>query len=319
MQTQKDVDYFLDNPNEELTDEQTALLLLGGHIEGDTNPEETAEEVEPTGKESGAAPEAAKESESEGPAKAAEQAILAKDGKNTIPYSELESARADAKRWEQVANEKEAFIQSLEAAKKIDAETGTTDAQEDVLAGIREDYPALAEAMEKAIDAKVERALKPVQASIQPTIEVTQDTLRERHFSAINGAHPDFPDLYESGKLDAFVKSQPSFMRPEFERVMEKGNAQEIIDLVAAYKERNPSEQPQPKPSKEELAKAAEAAIRKVGSDSSVPNSLTDVPSAGMHDSEELGSMDSMSDTGLLGAMMSMSPDKINEKLSRLL
>lgn len=328
MSTQKDVDYYLNNPDAQLTDDDATRLLLGGAIEGDTEAEDEVKTL-PEDEESGKAPVAAKEDEQKevttDTAKTEDEPVVqAKDGKNTIPYSELEKARADAKHWEQVAHENEELAKRLQEAKEKDAETGSTQAQEDVLASIREDYPALADAMEKAIDAKVNAKLGEFSQTLKPTLEVTEDTLRERHFAAITEAHADFEDLLDSGKLADFVKAQPAFLRPELERVMEKGTAQEIIDMLGMYKEKNPVTPPPadttPKPSKEDLAKAAEAAIQKAKSEkSAVPNSLSDVPAGGVPASEELGSLDTLSDVGLLNAMMSMTPDKVNEKLARLL
>ena len=95
------IDDFLGNPEEfdSLTDEQKALLASGGAIEGDTNASQSSEDEE-----IGKAPDAEgvqnQESEPESSKADPSPVVLAKDGRHTIPFSELEEARERTKQLE---------------------------------------------------------------------------------------------------------------------------------------------------------------------------------------------------------------------------
>lgn len=303
----KDLSYYEEHP-EELTEEITAKLMLGGQVEGDTEADEAEED--------GEAPAAVEEEPKDDEAEKEEPVVLAKDGKHTIPFEELEKARQDAKQWEQASREKDALIEQLKSAKAQDEASGDTQATDELLESLREDYPMLADAMQKLVDMKVNEAVASVKRAIEPLQQRAETTALEAHFNAIRQAHEDYESLVEGGKLDEWVKALPAYARSGALRVIEEGNAQEVIELLDAFKSATPAD---PTPSKEDIAKKAQQAIAKAKDKTTVPRSLSDVPSGGLPASEELGAFTNMSDTAIMGAFMKMDPNKINEKLARLL
>lgn len=302
----KDLSYYEEHP-EELTEEITAKLMLGGQVEGDTE----ADEAEEDGEAPAAVEEEPKDEDAE-----KEAVVLAKDGKHTIPFEELEKARQEAKQWEQASREKDALIEQLKSAQAQDEASGDTQATDELLESLREDYPMLADAMQKLVDMKVNEAVASVKRAIEPLQQRAETTALEAHFDAIRKAHEDYESIVDSGKLDEWAKALPAYARTGALRVIEEGNAQEVIELLNAYKAVTPAE---PTPSKEDIAKKAQQAIDKAKDKTTVPRSLSDVPSGGLPASEELGAFTNMSDTALMGAFMKMDPNKINEKLARLL
>lgn len=313
MSTQeKDMAYFEAHP-EELTDEIAEHLLLGLPVEGDT----TSDEDEETGEEPAAG------ADEEPPQKDATEkeqpVILAKDGKHTIPYEELESSRAESKRLAEQLREQQALIEQLKAAKAEDAKSGTTEATDELIANLKEDYPTLAEAVQKLIDMKVGEAVASVSKELEPLKANARLSAEDAHFAAIRQEHEDFDSIIESGKLHDWVKGLPSYARPGAEAVMKGGSAADVISLLSDFKQATGKpDEVEVQPTTDTAAKAAKV-IAKAKEAKAIPNSLSDVPSGGLPASDELGSLENMSDNALLGAFLSMDPAKVSEKLARLL
>ena len=72
------------------------------------------------------------------------------------------------------------------------------------------------------------KALAPIVASLQESKVAS-------HFATIRGAHPDFDAILPS--VQEWVAKQPALYRPALDRVLEKGTAAEVVELVAAYKQ----------------------------------------------------------------------------------
>lgn len=134
----RDIDYYLEHPDEfgKLSDDQRASLYEGGAIEGDTTADDaaaaaaaqaasTADDVAKAA-EGGDAPGATAKPADEPKAGVAPQGddkavVLSKDGKHTIPYSELADARERAAQLERenaVLREKQQPSQEEQAAAK---------------------------------------------------------------------------------------------------------------------------------------------------------------------------------------------------------
>jgi tetratricopeptide (TPR) repeat protein len=52
----------------------------------------------------------------------------------------------------------------------------------------------------------------------------------------ISKAHPDYKKYWEDGSLQAWIREQPDSTRKEMQRVYEKGNAKEVINLLTRFK-----------------------------------------------------------------------------------
>jgi len=316
----KDLAYYEENPDE-VTDEIMETLLTGGVIEDDTD---SASADEETGEASAAGEEAKKDDEP--------KVVLTRDGKHTIPYEELEQSRNEAKTAkEELALVRQQIAQleqeraDLQTARDEKAAAGKdTSAEDEALKAFDEDYPTISQSVDTKIDrrlsardaelAALKSELSELKAALQPIHEKARVSAEEAHFAAIAAAHEDAQDLIESGKLDAWVKQLPAYIRPAAISVMEKGTAQDVIDLMADYKRAHPQAG-----QKVSAAEKARQAVEKAKARTSVPTSLSEVPSAGVAPSEELGAYEQMSDTALMGAFMSMDQAKINDRLNRLL
>lgn len=315
----KDLAYYEAHPDE-VTDEIMETLLTGGEIEDDTDSAEVEDE---TGEASAAGEETKKDDEP--------KVVLTRDGKHTIPYEELEQSRNEAKAAkEELVLVRQQIAQleqeraDIQAARDEKAAAGKdTSAEDEALKAFDEDYPTISQSVDTKIDRRLSArdaevaALKSELAELKAVLQPIHDKARvsdeEAHFAAIAAAHEDAQDLIESGKLDAWVKQLPAYIRPAAIAVMEKGTAQDVIDLMADYKRAHPQA------GQVSAAEKAKQVVEKAKAKASVPTSLSEVPSAGVAPSEELGAYEQMSDTALMGAFMSMDQAKINDRLNRLL
>ena len=145
------IDVFIEkhaDENGEVPDELMNQFLTGRYIPetGDTSSEDT-----------GASPDSEKNAEgvtqptATDPEKDEQPDILAKDGKNTIPFTVLEDARDQIKiLTEEIATLKAQINLSTEQQRSLaeaqakDAESGDTSATEEWLADFQEDYPEAA-------------------------------------------------------------------------------------------------------------------------------------------------------------------------------
>lgn len=102
--------------------------------------------------------------------------------------------------------------------------------------GLDEEYPALSKGMEKKAQRIAGQMLSNLEADLAPIREVTREVARENHFKAIRGAHADFDQIVQGKDLDAWVEEQPSFVRDQYQQVLERGNAQSVVELLTAFK-----------------------------------------------------------------------------------
>lgn len=55
------------------------------------------------------------------------------------------------------------------------------------------------------------------------------------HYAAISNRHPDYGEIYDSGKLDEYIKTQPKSAQIGMNKVLDKGSADEVIQLYDDY------------------------------------------------------------------------------------
>lgn len=322
----KDADYFAENPEQfdELTDDQKELIFQGGSVdEGDTETDATEEaeaEQEATETESSETPDADEDSE-ETPEEKPD--VLAKDGKHTIPYSELEDARERAAKWEQFAVEQQRLIDDLKAAKEEDAGTGTTDAQDEVIAQFEEDFPELTDYkpfIQKMIDDGIKAGIadfeRKVEERITPIQQNAELTARERYFNEIAAVHPDYEQVAASQEFSDWFDKQPSFIRDQIGAIWQQGTPGQVNEVFSLYKDAvKPVETPEPEEAKVDPAKAKDIIAE---TKPKAPNSLSDVPATitGAHDEAE--AMLNMSQSQLEAKFANKSPEEIMKLVSKL-
>ena len=317
--------------NGPLTPEQAAQMM--SLPEGDTS---TALE---TGGEPGATAEdgtttddlAAGESVEKKP-----EVILAKDGVHTIPYEKLTEAREGERQWKaqaQALTEQIAALQA-DAAKRAEAgeaPTATDNATALAAAAIESgevdpdifgDFSEAALAkgvqtlVDKRVDARVNEAMAKIEQKLQPYEAVAAKSATEQHYSTIYERHPDADSIAESAELAAWIDSQPSFVRPGYKAILEKGTATEVVEFFDAFKQATGLTQTA-KPGKTDLATAAQDAIAKAKAP--VPASLTDFAGTTAGPGNKFEALAAMSGANLGEAMQSMTPTQIEQYLNRQL
>lgn len=70
---------------------------------------------------------------------------------------------------------------------------------------------------------------------LAPIVQNMQQSQVTSHFATIRSQHPDFDTVLPGVK--EWVAKQPSLYRPALERVLNQGNAGEVVELVGAYKQ----------------------------------------------------------------------------------
>jgi hypothetical protein len=342
-----DADYFMEHPEQYdlLSDERKLELINNGFVTaGDTETAAAATEVIDTpNDESSKANEAEKEAAAAEAAKKAAtesaattetiEGVLTKDGKHVLPYSALQDARSEAQHWREQAEKaqqdaaaKEAVLKSLEAAKAADAETGGTKAQEDFLAGLKDEYPELAAHLAPAISALVKQGVAAAVAEIQGQLKPLQDAVVEtevdRHFNAIRGAHQDYDALMATTKVDDWIKTQPAILQPTYQAILEKGTADQVIQLVTLYKEANPSQAAvvdDTAKAAAEIAEKAKLVTEKAAAEKKAPVSMSDIPAASVEPTNEAEALLQKSGVQLVESFANKTPAQIEAMVSKMI
>ena len=320
---EKDLAYYMANENEfnALTEEQVIALSEGHTVEGETAApkEEAAEDVESP----------AHEAEAKEPVVEEENVLLAKDGKHIIPFERLQEMTEKAAQWEAFAREQAALVESMKQAKAEDAETGGTKAQEAVIAEYAGDFPEVFEDLkghfQSMIDAKVTAKMTELEAKldnvIAPMQQQAEDNSREAHFAAIKSVINDFDQLVDSGVVEDWIKTQPSYVQKAANQVLygipgvknSAGTASEVIELFSNYKASQPNKQAAP--SKDDLNAKANAVIAKAKA--KTPTSLTDVPSGTSAAIDDDAAEAGMNAQQLFAKYQGMPPEKILKSIAR--
>jgi hypothetical protein len=330
----RNADYFMANLDQydALTPAEQMELLNNGQLtiaETDKPEDQPAAIVDDKGDEGSLSNKvedepAASEAQPEG--------ILSKDGKHIIPFERLTAAQDEANRLRTLSEQQAQLIASLtetkaalEAAKVEDAENGGgTQAQEDVLAALKEEYPELAETLTPAISKLVEQGIaKTVEAleakfdsAMKPLQETAKLSAEELHFKAIKEAHSDLEELLKGDAVDKWVEKQPAFVRGRYQEVLEKGTANEVIELVKAYKDANPAQEVTL--TKEQLQAQAKAVIDKA-KDTKAPLSLSDIPAGTAAAGNEASAMLEMSPMALMKQFEGKTPEQIDALMSKII
>jgi hypothetical protein len=118
------------------------------------------------------------------------------------------------------------------------------DLQKPILAMIKKEATKIASNMVGDRIGKVESKVDTVTDQI-----VENDA--EKHFAAINEAHPDFEQIRDSGALKTWVAAQSGILRNSLENVVANGSTEEVIEMVDLYKKATGKATSTPNPEKE--------------------------------------------------------------------
>lgn len=308
--------YFMDHQDEfdALTEEQRNNLLLNGEVssEGETVVVPAADAGDTNTNESDGAPAV------DSKEVAVEPVVLAKDGKHTIPFAELEETRERARYWESKALEL-AQLKADEPITKpeprIDIKTLRKQSQDALLEG---DADLASELSAKADDEVLRIANENALKLIEPYQKREQESAVTRHFESIRAAHSDFDSIIDSGAIAEWVEKQPSIVKATYQSVLDQGNSQQVIELFDIYK--GQTEKPSPvvvTDEKEAIARKAGEAI--ANAKSAVPTSLTDLPSGSRAANDEAEAIRNMDGMNLIDKFAGKTPDQIMELVSRVI
>ena len=316
---------YLDTPEafEALSDEDKVTLFNGGTLEGETSKEEISDT--PAADETTQEAEA-KEEEQES---AAAPVLLAKDGKHTIPFEELTSARARAAELEQLARQQSELIESLKGQKQaVQEEQKPEPATDSKIDALEQEYAdklyegntAEAAAIRKQINAAIlEQARGSVRAEIKQESDANQ---QERSINeAADKAVKDYPFL-DSNSKEANPEAIGDVIAMRDGLIARGVSPSDAIAQAAAkvakiYAPVPAPTQDEPKNTLAEAKKAADAAIAKAKP--KVPTSLSEVPAAGKVVTDEVEAIRDMSDRNLMQMLEGKTPKQINEIMSRVL
>ena len=271
-----------------------------------------------------AAKKAEEAAKAEPPKEEKPEGILAKDGKNVIPYSQLETARARATAAETLAREQAEEITRLKAekAKPQDDVAILTDEELDALEA---DSPTLAKTL-RAQQATIQKLSDRLEAVVerQETQGATQETEVKTEIQTAIDANPTLATWQaaedqtlwnEASRFDKVLRESPAYANKSFaERFIKVVElTQSALGIAEAPKTEVKEELPKLTP---EQIKAAAAA--KLKGKPSAPVSLSQIPGGAPPAVDEKERIEQMSAVELGNKFMSMTPEQLETYIASL-
>jgi len=274
-------------------------------------------------------------------AKQEPEGVLARDGKNIIPYSVLKSERERATAAERQLNEVLERVKELEGkvaqaehtgAKDDDGESARTtppttqdaDISAEDLEFLEEEFPTVAKAIKAAMKRAeaLEAKLQPVQERLQNDEETARQqramTVQEAIDATPKLAHiqASDPELFAiAQQFDNVLRNQAAWAdKPLAERFAKVVDMVEAANGPIAVTGHTPEAKNDPAQLREAAAKAAAAQAKKAA----VPTSLSQFPAGQPVASDEAQALDQMSHADIAAKLMRMTPEQQMEFLANL-
>lgn len=332
----KNLQYYLSHPDEMPTDtaeiERLTRESMDEAIEGNTQ-QITVDSI--VGKADEPAPAAAKpEDDKPADVKAEETKpeekpeILAKDGKNTIPYSQLESARQRAATAEALAQNqakeleaKTAELEALRTGKSADASQNEAFLTEEELAAMEVDQPVTAKLRraEQALLKKMGSRIEELEDVVKQQVAAAQDEKKTVVQTAID-ANPtlaawqtaeDKSMWDEAAAFDKTLRESPKYASLSLEERFAK-----VVELTQAANGVTPAREEPPSLTPEQIRAAAKA---KLDQASRVrPKSLSDIPGGAPPAVDEKERLEQTSSVALGQQFMGMTREQLDAYLQQL-
>lgn len=318
------------------SEKKTGDSLDAGTDEGKAQQEEGQTGDSPAAKQQAAEPK----QEIDADQLTAENAIiLAKDGKHTIPFEALAEARQGANEWKQLAEQREQQLQQLQqlmaqANERQAAGEAPTDTDKQVAQAAQAiqdgtadmdyfgsfDEEDLAKGIMRLVSEKVGQAIQqhiePIKQQIDPLAQQQKEEVLRQHNEKIYTAHPDANSIVWSNEFAQWCDQQPNFQQAAIQQVLDSGTAQDVVDLLTAYKSAvAPAAGSQQQSLEDVKAKAAKAINQ---AQQEAPASLTDIPGGRAAAPTREEAMDDMDPLSLVDAMAEMSPEQLERYLNRM-
>ena len=345
----KDLNYYLNHTDEMPTDPKEIEALANEHMDAALNAGTEVMNVdkivgkadEPEG--AAAAKEVADEPAKAEPAKAEEakpeaekpegevkpEGILAKDGKNVIPYSQLESARQRAAAAEALAREQAQELATLRAAKAAPTEQ-VTDAEmlsDEELSALEADSPTLAKTL-RAQQAAI-RNLREIVGNVaqnQASQAASEAEVVKSEIQTAIDANPmlaawqtseDQTLWNEASRIDRALRESPKYANVSFADRFK--TVVEMTRVAMGLPAETPaaSAEEAPAPTQEEIKAAAQAKLAE-SSKGKRPVSLSDVPGGAPPAVDERQKVEDMSPVALGQQFLSMNKEQLETYLASL-
>lgn len=330
-QAAKDFAYYMANPEELPEDPEVIMKLAAEHadralaapapdIETWSPPEKPEPEpaaAAPAAPEP-AAPAAAPTNE---PTKEeAPTGVLAKDGKNVIPYEVLQGSRERVERLEQLVADQATQIRDLQKKPEEVPKAEIKLMSDEELSAIKEEFPAFGaafEAQNNAIRALLARSEESARAG-EPTEEQIGEMVRE----AIDGNESlrvweanDVNRYNKAVDFDAQLRDDPAWQDKTFAERFEKA-----VSLTKAYYgDAVEAPKPAPAPVVQKPEDISAAAAAKLKQDTPTPQSMSQIPGGAAPAQSEAQAVEAMSPEALGSKLIRMNdPDKIAEYIARM-
>lgn len=158
----------------------------------------------------------------------------------------ITAANKRAEEAEKKLKETEASTQAKDTPK---ADLPDGDAAK-ILAEFGSEYPTLVEPI-KAIAKQIAKeivetrvkALEPILdgavRSVKSMETQVSGSVEDQHFSKIRAKHADYETIFKSGALAAWIETQPAFLKPTYQRIVEAGSTEEVIGMFDTFKGAN--------------------------------------------------------------------------------
>lgn len=349
----KDLKYYLANPDEMPTDvkelerlanEQIAVALESGTEEvsverfvgtdekpAESSPAPAADtngKAEPDKGEAEEAPKVDAAVETE----AKPDGVLAKDGKNVIPYAVLESARRTAQDATELARDQQQQIADLKAtiaAGNKPAEQAPADAgmlTDDELTALEGDSPTLAKVLraQQATIQKLTGTVNKLESHTRDQIADEETEIKSDIQKAIDAtpelagwqAAEDQAQWNRASAFDKVLRELPEYAEVPFEQRFKK--VVEMTKSALSVENAPPAKrEPDPKPAANaDAVKAAAAA--KLKNVTTTPRSLSDIPGGAPPAQSERENVENMSSVALGQKFLSMTKDQMDAYLAGL-
>lgn len=229
----------LSNTSEEYSAEEGAAEGSGGAAEGETAEGGEAAEAEAAEGETAEGDEAAEGEAAEGEAaKATPPATEAEPAPGTLSEDQIAAAYRRMKQEDEAAASETPPAETADPRQKTWRDYVAEESRE-VLESYETEWGEVSQAEQIKRDAQLQHVQDVVysdlKAVLAPIVEQLNQSKVEAHFNSIRTAHSDFDEL--KGGLNGWVNEQPEFVRPAFEQVLKQGSAEQVVDLVNAYKQ----------------------------------------------------------------------------------
>ncbi|WLD56889.1 hypothetical protein NFC81_09110 [Salinispirillum sp. LH 10-3-1] len=132
-------------------------------------------------------------------------------------------------------------------AKKPPAESQSNDDSHD-FSDVEDDFPELAQHLKKTNERLDRERQERERLQNEITERETRDAKRakELHEQSILSVHPDAYDLVEEGEIHTWLEDLPYREAREYERIMQKGSADEVVTMLNQFKASKTNTGPRP-------------------------------------------------------------------------